>query len=80
MFCSQLIIFFIDALTEIVECYKIPENESRLEEARDNAGNDMLKMMQIVFPLATQMQMKVIQRYAFYRFTFSIHKYSINCY
>ena len=37
----------------------------RLEEARDNAGNDMLKTMQIVFPVATQIEMEVIEKYGF---------------
>lgn len=36
-----------------------------MEEARDNAGNDMLKMMQVVFPVATQIEMNVIQKYGF---------------
>lgn len=36
-----------------------------MEEASDSAGNDMLKMMQIVFPVATQIQMEVIQKYGF---------------
>ena len=54
-----------DALTEVLESLKIPENETAIEAARESAGNDMLKTMQIVFPLLTQMQMAVIERYGF---------------
>ena len=56
---------FSDALTEVLESFKIPENEARIESARESAGNDMLKTMQIVFPLLTQLQMTVIERYGF---------------
>ncbi|XP_033109768.1 protein C10-like [Anneissia japonica] len=36
-----------------------------MEEVRDAAGNDMMKMMQKVFPVATQIQQQVIQNYGF---------------
>lgn len=36
-----------------------------MKEAWEGAGNDMLKMMQVVFPLATQIQMTIIQKYGF---------------
>ncbi|XP_013414113.1 protein C10 [Lingula anatina] len=52
-------------LRDILETFTIPENQVRMEEARDNAGNDMMKVMQMVFPVATQIQMDVIQRYGF---------------
>ena len=42
-----------------------PENKTRMDEVKDAAGNDMMKMMQIVFPVATQIQMEVIQKYGF---------------
>ena len=41
------------------------ENATRLDEARESAGNDMLKAMQLVFPLATQIEMGVIDKYGF---------------
>uniref|UniRef100_A0A0B6YCA9 Protein C10 n=1 Tax=Arion vulgaris TaxID=1028688 RepID=A0A0B6YCA9_9EUPU len=53
------------ALREILDTYNVPENAARLEEARIASGNDMLKSMQNFFPLATQMQMQVIQRFGF---------------
>ena len=45
--------------------FKKPENVMKMEEAKDNAGNDMMKMMQIVFPVATAVQMEVVQKYGF---------------
>ena len=53
------------ALSDILDAFDLPENERRIEEARDSAGNDMLKMMQIVFPITTQIQMSVIGKYGF---------------
>ncbi len=53
------------ALADILDAFDLPENEKKIEEARDSAGNDMLKMMQIVFPITTQIQMSVIGKYGF---------------
>ena len=53
------------ALADILDAFDLPENERKIEEARDSAGNDMLKMMQIVFPITTQIQMNVIGKYGF---------------
>ena len=55
----------LEALKEILMAFEIPENRTRMDEARDSAGNDMLKMMQTVFPIATQIQMQVIPKYGF---------------
>ena len=55
----------LGALTDILEAFKTAENFSRLEEARENAGNDMLRHMQVVFPIASQIQMEMIQKYGF---------------
>nr|CAD7255880.1 unnamed protein product [Timema shepardi] len=53
------------ALTNVLEAINLPENTMKLGEAKDNAGNDMLKMMQYVFPIVTQIQMEVIKKYGF---------------
>lgn len=53
------------ALSDVLEAFKLPENATRLNEAHDNAGNDMLKSMQIVFPVLAQIQMEVIHKYGF---------------
>ena len=42
-----------------------PDNAAQLGAARDKAGTDMLKHMQHVFPLATQMQMSVLPKHGF---------------
>lgn len=54
-----------DALNDILDALNKEENASRLDEARESAGNDMLKAMQLVFPLATQIEMGVIDKYGF---------------
>lgn len=53
------------ALEDILTAFTIPENELKIRSAREKAGNDMLKMMQIFFPVATQIQMEVIPKYGF---------------
>ncbi len=56
---------FSVALVDILDAFDLTENAKKIEEARDSAGNDMLKMMQIVFPITTQIQMDVIGKYGF---------------
>ncbi|XP_054711800.1 protein C10-like [Uloborus diversus] len=53
------------ALKDIIAALSLPDNLARLTEAKINAGNDMLLYMQLVFPLATQIQQEVIQDYGF---------------
>ncbi|XP_060562028.1 protein C10-like [Ruditapes philippinarum] len=53
------------ALQEILFAFREPGNVRRLDEARDHAGNDMLRAMQTVFPVASQIQMEVIEKYGF---------------
>lgn len=54
-----------DALNDVLDALNKEENATRLDEARESAGNDMLKAMQLVFPLATQIEMGVIDKYGF---------------
>lgn len=54
-----------EALRDILAAFEKGENARRLEEARERAGNDMLKTMQTVFPLLVQIQEEVIQKYGF---------------
>uniref|UniRef100_A0A1B6KMB1 Protein C10 n=1 Tax=Graphocephala atropunctata TaxID=36148 RepID=A0A1B6KMB1_9HEMI len=53
------------ALQDILEALDEPENAQKLIEAKTNAGNDMLKMMQYVFPMVVQIEMEVIKKYGF---------------
>ncbi|XP_024942427.1 protein C10 isoform X2 [Cephus cinctus] len=53
------------ALTDILAALNSTENVQKLTEAKENSGNEMLKMMQFVFPIVTQIQMDVIKNYGF---------------
>ncbi|NWV71580.1 C10 protein, partial [Malurus elegans] len=52
-------------LAEVIKAFGAPENTQRMEEARDNACNDMGKMLQFLLPVATQIQQDVIKAYGF---------------
>ncbi|KAF3427807.1 hypothetical protein E2986_02131 [Frieseomelitta varia] len=52
-------------LTDILTTLNTPENTQKLAEAKENSGNEMLKMMQFVFPIVVQIQMDVIKNYGF---------------
>lgn len=54
-----------EALRDILAAFEKGENARKLEEARERAGNDMLKTMQTVFPLLVQIQEETIQKYGF---------------
>ncbi|PSN36943.1 Protein C10 [Blattella germanica] len=54
-----------EILSNVLEAIELPENATKLGEAKDNAGNDMLKMMQFVFPIVMQIEMDVIKNYGF---------------
>lgn len=58
-------LFISVALQDILRAFRDPENVRRLDEAKENAGNDMLRAMQTVFPVASQIEMEVIERYGF---------------
>ncbi|XP_046427334.1 protein C10 isoform X2 [Neodiprion virginianus] len=53
------------ALTDILAALNSPDNVQKITEAKENSGNEMLKMMQFVFPIVTQIQMDVIKNYGF---------------
>ena len=65
LYCLSYNHIFSDALSDVLDALKEGENFQRLEEAKISAGNDMLRTMQIVFPVATNIQMTVIERYGF---------------
>ncbi|KAJ9589152.1 hypothetical protein L9F63_028064, partial [Diploptera punctata] len=52
-------------LLSILEAIGQPDNAAKLGEAKNNAGNDMLKMMQFVFPILMQIEMDIIKTYGF---------------
>lgn len=57
--------FPVAVLAEVIKAFGAPENAQRMEEARDNACNDMGKMLQFLLPVATQIQQDVIKAYGF---------------
>ncbi|XP_068632085.1 protein C10 [Battus philenor] len=52
-------------LNEIIEALESPDYAPKLDEAKEAAGNEMLKMMQIVFPMVVQIEMETIKRHGF---------------
>lgn len=52
-------------LTEVIDIIESPQYASKLDEAKEAAGNEMLKMMQMVFPAIIQIEIEVIKRHGF---------------
>lgn len=52
-------------LNKTLEELESPENVHKLGEARSNVGNEMLKMMQFLFPIVMQIQIDVIKEFGF---------------
>lgn len=52
-------------LIDILKTVNQTENAKRINEAKAQAGKEMIKIMQYVFPLIMELQMEVIQNYGF---------------
>lgn len=52
-------------LAEVIEALESADYAPKLDEAKEAAGNEMLKMMQIVFPMVVQIEMETIKRHGF---------------
>ncbi|KAG7303052.1 hypothetical protein JYU34_013071 [Plutella xylostella] len=52
-------------LSEVINALESPDYASKLDEAKEAAGNEMLKMMLIVFPMVIQIEMDIIKRHGF---------------
>lgn len=52
---------FLDILRETLEI--LHSSNSQFHSARQDAGNDMLKYMRVVFPIATKTQMMVLAKH-----------------
>lgn len=50
-------------MAEVLETLSECENALNLEDAKNKAGNDMLKVMQYVYPIIVNTQMEVIKKY-----------------
>ncbi|KAJ5078087.1 protein c10 [Anaeramoeba ignava] len=53
------------AIREVVAAFNEPANLEKMNKARAEAGDDLAKMMQIVVPVALQIQTEVIKKYGF---------------
>lgn len=53
------------ALVDLINALESPANAQRLDQARLEAGNSMVRQMQIVFPIVAKIQAEVISRYGF---------------
>ena len=60
------------ALIDILSAFQSQTNLPGLEAARAEAGNDMVKQMQLVFPAVTRIQAQVISRYVILNYNLSI--------
>lgn len=54
-----------EALGEVLDALQSPAGSARLEEARENSGNDLGKVLQLLLPTAVQIQQDVLQNYGF---------------
>ncbi|XP_057670268.1 protein C10 [Diorhabda carinulata] len=54
-----------DILNKTLEALQSADSLQKLEEARDNVGNEMLKMMQFLFPIVMQIQMEIIKDFGY---------------
>lgn len=62
---AEVLFHLTVVLSEVIQAFSVPENAARMEEARESACNDMGKMLQLVLPVATQIQQEVIKAYGF---------------
>lgn len=53
------------ALRDVLDAFQSPDNKALMDKQKEAAGNDMMHMMHLVFPAATQIQMEAIQKYGF---------------
>lgn len=53
------------AIKDILLAFEQGDNATKIRKAKESAGNDMLKMMQIVFPLTVQIEREVVKKYGF---------------
>lgn len=57
--------FLLAALQSILDLIESPENTVKIGEAKDNAGNDMVKIMVNVLPIVMGIQMDTIKNHGF---------------
>lgn len=53
------------AIRDVLQAFEKPENKSRMHEIRQEAGSDLVKLLQYQLPFAASTQEKVIKRHGF---------------
>merc|ERR1711974_370511 len=53
------------ALQEVTAEFDKPENLAKIQKAKEEAGDDVMKNMQIVLPVAMEIQQGVVTKYGF---------------
>lgn len=62
---SGLTFCFSEILIDIIDSTKSSENSHKLQEALKLCGNDMLKRMQIVYPILVKIEIETIKKYGY---------------
>ena len=57
--------FLSAAIRDVLQAFEKPENKSRMHEIRQEAGSDLVKLLQYQLPFAALTQEKVIKRHGF---------------
>jgi len=53
------------ALTALLSAFESPHHSQRIQAAKQEAGNSMIRYQQVVFPLCTEIQLGVIAQFGF---------------
>lgn len=53
------------AMREILQAFEKPENKAKIQEIEQDAGNDLVKLLQDRLPFAAEIQQEVIKSHGF---------------
>lgn len=53
------------AMKEILQAFEKPENKARMQEIEQEAGSDLVKLLQDRLPFAAEIQQEVIKGHGF---------------
>ena len=56
---------FPAAMRDVLETFESPENRSRMQEIEQDAGSDLVKLLQNRLPFAAEIQQEVIKYHGF---------------
>ncbi|ODM91574.1 Protein C10, partial [Orchesella cincta] len=54
-----------EALQVMLERMHLPENEAKVQGAKEQAGDDMVEVFKNVFPIVLQIQIEVVSKFGF---------------